>query len=116
VAIALVTDDDELREACARVLRRECYVVLTASHSGHAMLACLGGHPIDVLISELSMAEGSGAALARRMRRHHPDLQVIYLARAGTRHESSSVLVRPFTRDDLLTRLQRLAPDSTSAS
>jgi DNA-binding response OmpR family regulator len=105
LTIALVTDDHDLRQACARVLRHQEHVVFEASHAGHAMLACLKGQPIDLLISELSMADVSGPTLARRMLRHSPGLRAIYLARAGTTYESENVLVRPFTRDDLLSRI-----------
>jgi DNA-binding NtrC family response regulator len=108
LTIALVTEDDDLREACARALRGNRHVVLAARHSGHAMLTCLGGQRIDVLVSELSMADGSGPALARRMQRHSPAMKAIYLARAGTSYQSANVLIRPFTRDDLLSRLALL--------
>jgi hypothetical protein len=43
------------------------------------------------------------------MLRHSPSLRAIYLARAGTTYESANVLVRPFTRDDLLLRLRAIA-------
>lgn len=105
LTIALVTDDGNLRQACARVLRHHDHIVFEGSHAGHAMLACLKDQPIDLLISELSMADVSGPALARRMLRHSPSLRAIYLAKAGTTYESENVLVRPFTRDDLLRRL-----------
>ena len=105
LTIALVTDDRDLRQACARVLRHQEHVVFEGSHAGHAMLACLKGQPIDLLISELSMADVSGPALARRMLRHSPGLRAIYLARVGTTYESENVLVRPFTREDLLRRI-----------
>jgi CheY-like chemotaxis protein len=105
LTIALVTDDSDLRQACARVLRHQDHIVFEGSHAGHAMLACLKDQPIDLLISELSMADVSGPALARRMLRHSPGLRAIYLAKVGTTFESENVLVRPFTRDDLLRRL-----------
>lgn len=86
----------------------------TAAHSGHALLACMEGRPVDVLIAELSMDEGSGPALARRMRRYNPNLRAIFIARAGTTAETDRVLVRPFTRDELLRRLQ-LLPEVTGS-
>jgi DNA-binding response OmpR family regulator len=109
--VAVVSEDAELSEACARVLRQEGYSVQTASHSGHALLACMEG-PVDFLIAELAMDEGSGPALARRMRRYNPNLKAIFIARPGTVAEADGVLVRPFTRDDLLKRLV-LVPDNS---
>ena len=103
--VAVVSEDAELSEACARVLRQEGYSVHTAAHSGHALLACMEG-PVDFLIAELAMDEGSGPSLARRMRRYNPNLRAIFIARPGTVAEAEGVLVRPFTRADLLRRLE----------
>lgn len=112
--VAVVSQDLELSEACARVLRHEGYAVHTASHSGHALLACMEGRRIDVLIAELSMDDGPGPALARRMRRYNPDLKAIFIAGPGTATAFEEVLIRPFTRDDLLKRLDAL-PEGSDA-
>jgi hypothetical protein len=44
------------------------------------------------------------------MRRYNPNLRAIFIARPGTTAETDAVIVRPFTRDDLLKRLE-LVPD-----
>jgi CheY-like chemotaxis protein len=105
--VLVVTPDANLREVSARVLTREGYRVLTASHAGHAVLACLGAGRVDVLAVELSMDDVSGPALADRLRRHCPDLKTVYFAKTGT-PECDGVIVRPFTRDDLLSMLPGL--------
>ena len=102
--VLFVSDDENLREAAQRVLRREGFDVVTAGHAGHAVLACLNGGRIDVLATELAMRDTTGAALADRLRRYQRDLPVVYLAGAGT-PESVGVVVRPFTRDDLVRAL-----------
>ena len=102
--IALVCEDEDLSAVCTRVLRGAGYDVEAREHSGHAVLACLEGQ-VDVLIADLSNGEGSGPALARRMRRYNPNLRAIYIARPGTVCGAENVLVRPFTRDDLLKQL-----------
>ncbi len=99
--VLVVTPDDNLREVSSRVLSREGYRVLTAAHGGHALLACLQAGQIDMLAVELSMDDVSGPALAERLRRHCPDLRAVYFAKSGT-PECDGVIVRPFTRDDLL--------------
>ena len=107
--VAVVSDDAELLTLCADVLRPKGYLVSTASHSGHALLACMEGHPPDCLITELWMDEGSGPALARRMRRYNPNLRAVFIAKKGTAadaEDADGVLVRPFTRADLLKRLE----------
>ncbi|MDQ3420836.1 MAG: response regulator [Acidobacteriota bacterium] len=99
--ILVVTPDANLREVSQRVLSREGYRVLTAAHAGHAVLACLQAGRVDMLAVELSMDDVSGPALAERLRRHCPDLRAVYFAKSGT-PECDGVIVRPFTRDDLL--------------
>lgn len=103
--VLLVTDDGDLRAAAARALQDMGYDVEAVPHGGHALLACLNRTRVDVVVAELSMADTSGPALAERLRRHHPGLPAVYLARTGT-PECEGVLVRPFTRDDLIRELE----------
>ena len=102
--ILVVTPAADLRAAVERVIGREGYRVLTAAHAGHAVLACLGAGRVDVLAAELSMDDVSGPALAERLRRHCPDMAAVFFANSGT-PECDGVIVRPFTRDDLLAAL-----------
>lgn len=114
--VLVVTPDHGLRESAARVLRRAGYRVVTAAHAGHATLACIRAGRVDLLATELTMEDMSGPALAARVRRHCPEMQTVYFAGLGTR-ECDGVLVRPFTRDDLLAALHRAttaAPAATS--
>jgi CheY-like chemotaxis protein len=103
LVVLIVSADLDIREAAARVAVREGYRAVTASHAGHAILACLRER-IDVLAAELSMEEMSGPALAGKLRRHNPELGTVYFGNAGTR-ECDGVLVRPFTSDDLVRAL-----------
>ena len=105
-AVLVAFEDADLRAAAGRVLARAGYRVLTARHSGHALLACLVGGRIDVLVSELHMDGDSGPALAERLRRHNPDLRVVYLSNERG-DASAEVLVRPVTADDLLHAIDR---------
>jgi CheY-like chemotaxis protein len=107
-SISVVAEDPELAEACARALDDAGYSVHAAVHSGHAMLACLQGRRTDVLICELAMEEGSGPALARRLQRYNPLLRALYIGREGMLCDAENVLIRPFTREDLLARVARL--------
>ena len=102
--VLFVSADSDLREVASRVLRRQGYHVLTAAHGGHAVLKCLRAPRVDVAVIEISMDDMSGPALADRLRRHNPALRAVYLAQPGTT-ECEGVLVRPFTRDDLLAHL-----------
>ena len=111
--ILVVTGDSNLREAASRVLSLQGYRVLTAAHAGHAVLACLQAGRVDLLAAELSMDDVSGPALAERLRRHCPMLSAVYFANSGT-PECEGVIVRPFTRDDLLESLAAAAQVAVS--
>lgn len=116
--ILVVTPDTDLRAALERVIGREGYKVMTAAHAGHAVLACLSAGRVDVLLAELSMDDLSGPALTERLRRHCPAMATVFFANSGT-PECDGVIVRPFTRDDVLVALARAATERvapTSAS
>jgi DNA-binding NtrC family response regulator len=108
--ILLVTPDEDLRAAGERALVRQGYHVRVASHSGHAVLASRAGR-VDVLVTELSAPDVSGPALAQLLRKHHPALRVVFMANPGTPEGLEHIVVRPFTRDDLL---QKIAATSSS--
>lgn len=102
--VLVVTEDRELREAAERALPAEGFEVVTASHAGHALLACLAGRRVDVLVTELAMQDMAGPRLAESVRRYFPGLPVVYLAHEGT-HKCAGVLVRPFTHGDLVRQI-----------
>jgi DNA-binding response OmpR family regulator len=104
-AVLLVTDDPNLRQVASRVLDAAGYHVRTASHSGHALLAAREGR-VDILVLELSGPDMSGPSLADRIRREHPDVSTLYLANTGMSGGVDHVLVRPFTRDDLIAGIE----------
>jgi CheY-like chemotaxis protein len=105
-SVLVVTEDGPLAAACRGTLEQAGYDVTCASHSGHALLECLGGRRADVLLAELSMPDGSGPALAERLRRYYPHMQAVYFANPGMILNQANILVRPFSRDDLLTRIR----------
>jgi CheY-like chemotaxis protein len=119
--VLIVTHDGDLREAAARALEREGYTVLTAAHGGHAVLACMKAGQIDLLACELCMEDVSGPALAARLRRFCPSLATVFFAPHGAT-ECDGVLVRPFSRIDLLAASAvararaAIAPESVATS
>ncbi len=113
--VLFVSGDADLRAVATRVLVQEGYTVLTAAHAGHAILAGLTLDRIDVLISDVILDDMPGAALAERLRRHHAELRTLFMADIGAA-AADGLVVRPFTRDDLLLGLGALARSSTSTS
>ena len=113
--VLLVTADADLRAAVMRSLDRAGYRVIVARHSGHALLAGMTCGGIDVLLTESDLDDMPGAALAGMLQRHHPRLRAVLMANGGTRPQPG-VIVRPFTRDDLLSHVQAAAALTSQAS
>ena len=110
ISVLVVSEDPALGSVCLETLEDAGYHVVCARHSGHALLECLSGRKPDVLVTELSMPDGSGPALARRLRRYFPDLRTVYVANAGTMLEATNVLIRPFSSAELLLRVRAESP------
>jgi DNA-binding response OmpR family regulator len=115
VQLLLVTPDADLREAGERALNRAGYAVRVAAHSGHALLASLTCR-VDVVITELSAPDISGPALVQLLRKRHPGLRAVFMANPGTPEGLEHVVVRPFTRDDLLARIAATSATSPSGA
>lgn len=103
--VLLVSEDAALTRSCGRALEQAGYTVTCARHSGHALLECLSGNRADILLTELSMSDGSGPALSARIRRYFPGIPALYFADAGAAFADGPVLMRPFSRDELVARV-----------
>ena len=102
--VLFVSGDADLRAVVTRVLEREGYRVHSVAHSGHALLLCRTAS-FDLLLTEMSGPDISGPALAEQVHRHCPGLTALYLGNPGSPDGVDNLLVRPFTKDDLLERI-----------
>ena len=103
--VLFVNADADLRAAVRRVLESENFEVEAVAHSGHALLMCRT-RPFDVAVVELAGPDMSGPALVEQLRRHQRDLSSIFLANPGPTEAVAHLLVRPFTKDDLVGHLE----------
>jgi DNA-binding response OmpR family regulator len=103
--VLFVNADSDLRAVVTRVLERENFQVRAVTHSGHALLLCRT-EPFDVAVVEISGPDVSGPALMEQLRRHQPDLSSIYLGNPGSPEGVEQLLVRPFTKDDLVDHIE----------
>jgi DNA-binding NtrC family response regulator len=108
-SVLFVSDDEDLRAAAGRALARNGFHVTPASHGGHALLACVERGGFDAVVIEDDLPEGPGAAIAERLRRHCPDLQVVRMCDGDAGAGGPGIaVVRPFTADDLIDAVQTL--------
>lgn len=81
VTVLVADDEPALRTAAARILRRAGYRVVEAQHGEEALeVGGAAGCRVDVLVTDVVMPGLGGVALAARLTRHHPGLQVIYMS------------------------------------
>ena len=104
LAVLIVSGDPSVRAIAMRELENSGYVVTCAAHSGHALLACLTRGRIDLAFIEATLEDMPGAELACTLRRHLPELRVVFLAPAGT-PAAAGVVVRPVTGEKLVAEL-----------
>ncbi|GJD29947.1 Sensor kinase CckA [Methylobacterium adhaesivum] len=79
--ILLVEDEDPVRAVNSRALSARGYTVLEAA-SGLDALKIIEDtdQPIDLVVSDVVMPEMDGPTLLRELRKHHPDLKVIFVS------------------------------------
>jgi CheY-like chemotaxis protein len=113
--ILLVEDESALREAAARILTRAGYEVLVAD-GGAAALRLADTHPgpIHLLLTDVMMPAMMGNEVAARIQDIRPEVPVLYmsgyaqpvLTENGTLQDGVAIIEKPFTRRDLLDRVQ----------
>ncbi|MGH6969265.1 MAG: PAS domain S-box protein, partial [Stellaceae bacterium] len=78
--VLLVEDEDPVRLFSARALANSGYKVLEAK-SGEAALEIMArGDKIDLVVTDVVMPKMDGPGLVATLRRHHPDLKVIFIS------------------------------------
>ncbi|HET6873603.1 MAG TPA: response regulator, partial [Acidimicrobiales bacterium] len=114
--VLLVEDEDGVRKACLRILEGAGYDVLQASSAGEA-LERFRDAEFDLMVTDVVMpGRWSGRDLVREMHRRRPDLPVLYMtgyskdaiAKRGVLDEGVSVIDKPFSPGDLLTKVGEL--------
>lgn len=113
--ILLVEDHEDTREVMRQLLQRRGHVVLVARSVATALAVLDDGDPVDLLISDLGLPDGSGLDLMKSIRARLP-LRAIALSGYGMEddHRRSREagfhehLVKPVSFPDLLRAIERL--------
>jgi two-component system cell cycle sensor histidine kinase/response regulator CckA len=115
-AVLVVDDVGIVRRLAFRLLSEAGYRVFEAASAVEALevLAMAGGR-IDLVIVDVVMPEMSGVDLVRIIGERWPDTAVVFmsaysaevLVREGLESPNVLFLAKPFTRDELLSRVGR---------
>jgi two-component system OmpR family response regulator len=124
--VLVVDDQEDIREMARLVLTGAGYDVATAS-SGREALRLAREAPFDLMLLDINMPELDGWATLRLLRADetHDDLKVAMFSVksevrdkvAGLKDGAIDYLTKPFSVDELVTRVARLlAPAADGAS
>jgi CheY-like chemotaxis protein len=113
--VLVVDDVGVVRRIAFRVLSEAGYRVFDAESAAEALeVLTTIKRPIDLVIVDVVMPEMSGVDLTRIIRDRWPATQVLYmsayqaevLVREGLQDPKVLFLAKPFTRDELLTKVR----------
>jgi CheY-like chemotaxis protein len=110
--ILIVDDEDLLLTLGQMVLASAGYTVLTAN-SGEKALELLSkpGQRVDLIITDMVMPNMSGRELIERVRVLKPQVRIIcssgYMRANGREEDDEAYLQKPFTSQDMLTRVKQ---------
>jgi CheY-like chemotaxis protein len=111
--ILLVEDETNVRTLVARILEREGYTVIEASHGAEALERGLEySLPIHLLITDVTMPLLSGPELVRQILPTRPDMKVMFITGLDKKDLPQgpviSYLEKPFTLKGLLAQVEQL--------
>jgi two-component system phosphate regulon response regulator OmpR len=112
--IAVVDDEDDLREGVATYLRRQGFAVSEAAN-GEALWALMAERAVDVVVLDISMPGEDGLSIARKLRERGPVGIVMLTANTdlidrvtGLEVGADDYIGKPFELRELLARIRSL--------
>jgi PAS domain S-box-containing protein len=115
--VLVVEDEEAMREVTRRILTRSGHVVLVAA-TGQEAIDLAANHPggIELLLTDVIMPQMLGKEVAERVLAFRPDIRVLYmsgyaqpvLASQGTLAEGVSLIEKPFSERELLTKTREV--------
>jgi PAS domain S-box-containing protein len=115
--VLVVEDDDALRTAICRILRKQGYQVLEVRNGREALDLCAQQTvPIHLVLSDIVMPEMSGHELAQQMAALHPETSLLLMSgynREAVTHNgitasSAGFLQKPFTPESLAAKVREV--------
>ncbi|MBZ5525071.1 MAG: response regulator, partial [Acidobacteriia bacterium] len=115
--ILMVEDEEDVRDVASTMLQRRGYRVLTASGSHEAHALCRN-HPeiIHLLLTDVVLSDTSGPELAQALTTLRPEMKVLFMSgytddvvlQHGIRDSQVAFLPKPFTRDELISKVREV--------
>ena len=119
--VLVVDDEAGLREMLRVLLTRAGYAVSVADGQSHAVEMLRSGDPFDVVITDLSMPDGSGMGVLHEARSCDESTQVVMITAYATtaqavqamREGAYDYVQKPFKNDELLAVIEKAADKSS---
>ena len=113
ISILVVDDEEIVLKSCTRIFTLAGYEVDTAGN-GREALRKIGSHTYDLVLTDMVMPELDGMGLLREIVDSHPELVVIMFtgyssvntAVDAMKSGAADYIPKPFTPDELLTKIQ----------
>ncbi len=119
--ILLVEDEALVRIGLAEFLRESGYRVLEANDAPEALAVLIAGPPVDLVLSDVRLpGDMDGFALGRRIKADWPE--ITFIATSGVTRSTGDdevggpILLKPYTRRDLLNRVEAALRDGRTGS
>jgi two-component system cell cycle sensor histidine kinase/response regulator CckA len=116
--ILAVEDEEEVRTLVVKILRKQGYTVIEASHGEEAMRLAEEhrGNGIHLLLTDVVMPGMSGRELAEMLKLRYPEIKVLYMSGYtddaivyhGVVEEGINYIQKPFTLDSLARKLREV--------
>jgi DNA-binding NtrC family response regulator len=117
-AVLVIDDDASMRAAVRRFLEREGYDVSESTSGREALTRLREGMPVQFLITDLRMKDGSGGWLLAQLGYEFPALLPRTLVMSGDAHSAAAahviarwrcpILPKPFGAAELIDAVQEL--------
>jgi DNA-binding NtrC family response regulator len=112
--VLIVDDEPQILRLVEKMLKPRNVNIVLAPRPGEALKVC-EEQTVDVLISDMKMPEMDGMKLAERVRKLHPEAEVLLIS--GHFHEAPAAakqirfLPKPFFPSDLIKHLREMLPE-----
>ena len=119
--VMVLEDEDGVRELAARILTERGYLVTQARNGTEALAALDGGAATpDLLLTDVIVPDMGTEELEQQVRTLRPGLPILYMSGyprddilyRGLLREDQPFLQKPFTGDDLASKVGRMIPRS----